>query len=121
MKSIDMRLWPCRCCGKHTINATFLVLLNRLDAALKEIGWKLRANSGYRCEQHNKNIGGVKNSRHKTGQAVDLSVVSPEFVTPKMLADFIDEKLGMPYRGGLGVYTWGVHVDIGHMSRWEGK
>jgi uncharacterized protein YcbK (DUF882 family) len=30
--------------------------------------------SGLRCEQHNANVGGVANSRHKTGRAMDFRI-----------------------------------------------
>lgn len=39
---------------------------------LFQLDW-LRINSGYRTEQHNKNIGGAKNSFHLYGKAADIS------------------------------------------------
>lgn len=38
--------------------------------------WKgvIVVNSGYRCEQLNKAVGGVKNSQHRLGEAADIKV-----------------------------------------------
>jgi len=37
-------------------------------------GQKLEVNSGYRCEKHNRKVGGSKTSSHLKGLAVDLEV-----------------------------------------------
>lgn len=34
----------------------------------------IHLNSAYRCEQHNKDVGGVRNSAHCRGNAVDISI-----------------------------------------------
>lgn len=122
LKHIDMRLYPCRCCGAAAITADFAALLRLLNDELEKKGWCVRVNSGYRCQKHNAKIGGHPNSRHKVGQAADLHPAFPETVTPSMLKQFIDERLGDAdgYNGGLGLYSWGVHIDIGKRSRWTG-
>ncbi len=38
-----------------------------------ELGVPVRVNSGYRCPEHNRNIGGSPNSQHMNGNAADLS------------------------------------------------
>jgi len=122
LKHIDMSLWPCRCCGVATISPEFATLLRTLNDALEIKGWAVRVNCGFRCPAHNQRVGGVTNSRHMTGEAVDLHPVHPSGVGPKMLMDFINEALGVEcdYKGGLGLYPWGVHMDIGKRSRWIG-
>ena len=51
-----------------------LVLLGMLDAARKHYGKAIKVNSGFRTESHNKKIGGVKNSSHLKGLAVDIHI-----------------------------------------------
>jgi len=36
-------------------------------------GNPLKINSGFRCQKHNDEVGGVKNSRHAMGMAIDIS------------------------------------------------
>lgn len=122
LKHVDMRLFPCRCCGQSHITAPFASILRALNEALEEKGWAVQVNSGYRCEKHNAKIGGHVRSRHMSGEAVDLDPLFPSGVTPAMLKQFINEKLGVncDYQGGLGLYTTFVHIDIGTRSRWNG-
>lgn len=70
--------------------------------------------SGVRCPQHNANVGGVYNSEHLYGRAADLhSAASPERM--KAIAEEV-----MGNTGGIGLYSWGIHVDTGKYSRWNG-
>ena len=70
--------------------------------------------SGVRCPKHNAEVGGVYNSEHLYGRAADLhSAASPERM--KAVAE---EVLGNT--GGIGLYSWGIHVDVGNYSRWNG-
>jgi uncharacterized protein YcbK (DUF882 family) len=122
LKHIDMRLYPCRCCGLSVTSPEFATILRGLDEALEEKGWCVRVNDGTRCPLHNAKVGGHPKSRHMSGQAVDLHPVFPEDLTPLQLKDFINSRMGIKgvYQGGLGLYSWGVHLDIGKTSRWNG-
>lgn len=53
-------------------NLTMLVE-NVLDKARIGIGAPIIVNSGYRCEELNKAVGGAKNSQHKKGEAADIT------------------------------------------------
>ncbi len=55
------------------MNQDFLDLLNK---ARERAGVPFRITSGYRSEQHNKDVGGVKNSSHRYGLAADISCVN---------------------------------------------
>ena len=46
--------------------------LQRLNTIREMYGHPIIISSGYRCEELNKAVGGVKDSKHKTGLAVDL-------------------------------------------------
>lgn len=88
------------------------------DEIRKRVGVPLTVNSGLRCKQHNAEVGGVPNSLHTTGQAVDLSgAISPSKLYA-IAQEVHAEKI--PGRGGLGLYGWGIHEDNGKYSRWNG-
>ena len=48
--------------------------VRKLDAMRETCGFAFRINSGYRSEEHNRNIGGVPNSSHKKFLAADVHV-----------------------------------------------
>ena len=48
-----------------------VALADRARAELKGAGF---VSSGLRCSQHNANVGGVSDSRHLTGKAIDLRI-----------------------------------------------
>lgn len=76
--------------------------------------------SGLRCPQHNASIpGAAANSEHTNGRAADLH---PRGKTPAQLYAIAEEVMAemIPGRGGLGLYSWGIHVDTGKYSRWNG-
>lgn len=88
------------------------------DEIRKRVGVPLTVNSGVRCKRHNAEVGGVPNSLHTTGQAVDLSGnISPARL--REIAEQVQAEM-VPGRGGLGLYSWGVHIDNGKKSRWNG-
>lgn len=74
--------------------------------------------SGVRCKEHNAEVGGVANSEHLYGRAADLhSILSPSDL--KKIAEEVTKEM-IPGRGGIGLYSWGIHVDVGKYSRWNG-
>ena len=80
--------------------------------------------SGYRTEQHNAAVGGVKASQHIQGRALDL--YPPEGATVGDLERAVLEVYqfdGGRIRG-IGIYPWGVHFDIrpsDRLHRWWGS
>ena len=50
---------------------------NVLDPLRIRYGKPIRVNSGYRCPQLNKAIGGAVNSQHMRGEAADITAGSP--------------------------------------------
>lgn len=74
--------------------------------------------SGVRCTVHNANVGGVSNSLHLYGKAADLhSSLAPQQL--KAIAEDVTAEM-IPGQGGIGLYSWGIHVDTGKYSRWNG-
>lgn len=65
-----------------------------LDPLRERYGKPIYVNSGYRCPALNKAVGGVANSQHLTGEAVDIDVHSKE--GNKELMRLIQE-MNLPY------------------------
>lgn len=91
------------------------------DEIRRRAGVPLNVNSGVRCTRHNADVGGVWNSPHLTGQAIDLAPIGGNISVARLqeIAEQVQAEK-MPGRGGLGRYEWGVHVDNGKYSRWNG-
>lgn len=114
----------CQCGGKYCngFPAEPIEETVRLaDEIRRRAGVPLNVNSGVRCKQHNADVGGVWNSLHLTGQAIDLAPIGGNISTTRLqeIAEQVQAEK-MPNRGGLGRYDWGVHIDNGKYSRWNG-
>ena len=87
------------------------------DEIRSRIGKPISINSGLRCKTHNANVGGVFNSQHLLGKAADLGC--PIGCTPAQMASIAETIIGNT--GGIGIYTWGIHIDTrSAKSRWNG-
>ncbi len=70
----------CKCskCKGKPIPPKVLVNLKivclELDEYREEIGKPIHVDSAYRCKEHNKAIGGVENSAHIFGYAIDVNI-----------------------------------------------
>ena len=94
-------------------------LANQLQIIRDRVNVPIKINSAYRCESHNKAIGGSKKSQHKLGLAADIVVKDK---TPDEVYDFINklQGLNMIENGGLGRYNTFTHFDIrGYNARWD--
>ena len=62
----------CKCgCGADDMNET---LIRVADRVREHFGKAITVSSGRRCSTHNSRVGGVSNSRHLSGKAMDFSV-----------------------------------------------
>ena len=67
---------------------------NILDPLRERYGKPITVNSGYRCPELNKAVGGSKTSQHMKGLAADITVGSPK--KNKVLFDLIKE-MDLPF------------------------
>lgn len=108
----------CQCGGKYCngfpvepAEAT----VRALDEIRRRLGVPVTISSGVRCASHNASVGGVSNSLHLYGLAADLH----SSAKPKEIQAVAEAVLGDT--GGIGRYSWGIHVDTrAPKARWLG-
>lgn len=105
------------CCSTVKIDEK---LVEYLQDIRDYFGSPVTITSGYRCEKHNKAVGGASGSRHTKGQAADIMVKG---VKPVHVAAYA-ESIGVK---GIGLYEteadgFFVHIDTRtNKSFWYGK
>lgn len=106
-----------KCCSEVKIDDKLVSFLQKIR---DHFGAALTINSGYRCETHNKNVGGASGSYHVKGQAADIVVKG---VKPADVAKYA-ESIGIK---GIGLYEtakdgYFVHIDTRtSKSFWYGQ
>ena len=109
--------FACQCgCGASNISHDLVKILEKIR---EHYGKPVRINSGVRCKTHNTRVGGAANSQHLStyGTAADISTISG--TTPSAMAAYVETL--MPNTGGIGIYPWGIHVDVRKVrARWNG-
>ena len=120
-KNFNISEFECKCgCEMPPeVYSNIIKLANQLQILRDIVSKPIKINSAYRCEKHNKKVGGVKNSQHLLGKAADIQVKGYK---PEILAGLIDELIydGHMLQGGIGVYNTFVHYDFRKTkARWD--
>lgn len=99
------------CCSSAKIDGK---LINYLQKIRNHFNSPVTINSAYRCDTHNKKVGGASNSYHTKGMAADIVVKDIE---PKEVAKYA-ESIGVL---GIGLYETFAHIDTrSKKSFWYG-
>jgi uncharacterized protein YcbK (DUF882 family) len=111
-KNFNRSEFACKCsCGFAAVD---IELVGLLEEVREKFG-PVKINSGCRCMDHNRKVGGALNSEHTRGIAVDFVVPG---VSPQVVADHLREKY--PGRYGIGEYQSWVHLDVRtRFARWK--
>lgn len=94
----------CSCCMKHSMDDDFMTLI---EVIREELDLPMDVESGYRCPDYNKIIGGSKGSWHMKGRAIDIRRPSGAY-TWKIVK--LAQKHGIR---GIEVGTNHIHLDNG--------
>lgn len=82
-------------------------LIRTADRLRKHFGVPVLVSSGLRCQTHNANVGGVANSRHVSGKAMDFCVTGK---TAAAVLEFVQQQPEIRYAYAIdGQY---VHMDV---------
>ena len=114
-KNFSRKEFECKCgCGLCNPSPRLVQALQKLRDL---IGRPITITSAHRCPKHNAKVGGVPNSQHVQGIAVDIQVKG---MTPKEIAKCA-ETIKDFYAGGIGIYKTFVHLDVRtKQARWNG-
>lgn len=105
------------CCSSVLIDTDLVKILQQIR---DHFGKPVTINSGYRCANHNRTVGGSSGSKHTQGMAADISVKD---IAPADVAKFA-ESIGVE---GIGLYEtkkdgYFVHIDTRtKKSFWYGQ
>lgn len=106
----DKREFACKCSGKYCNGYPTEMkekVVKVADRARRHFGKQATISSGLRCNQHNANVGGVSNSRHKAGKAIDFCIVGKS--SSQVLA-YVQKQPEIRYAYAIdGSY---VHMDV---------
>lgn len=77
-KNFELSEFACKCCGQtpDPNDHEFRYFVSILQEVRDLCKFPLKIVSGYRCEKHNKKVGGVKDSSHLKGIAVDIEITN---------------------------------------------
>jgi uncharacterized protein YcbK (DUF882 family) len=87
-------------------------------------GLPLRVGSAYRTESWNRKVGGSARSQHVQGRALDIYPSRGNTNVDLLLVVMDVARRGDSKIKGIGLYPWGVHVDIRpgtRLARWGGS
>ena len=103
----------CKCgnCEPIPMDPTLLEILEDLEDTFG----RANINSAYRCPDHNKAVGGSKNSQHLYGKALDLWF---DGTPPNHVAAYLERMYPKNY--GIGRYNTFTHIDSRKgKARWD--
>ena len=109
IKYFDRDEFKCKC-GKYCNGFPVEMqekLIRVADRVRGHFGASARVSSGVRCETHNANVGGVANSRHKLGKAMDFRI---EGKAAKEVLEYVQKQSDIRY--AYAIDSQYVHMDI---------
>ena len=109
----------CDCKMPDDVYKNIQELAENLQIIRDQLQEPIKINSAYRCENHNRKIGGTSKSQHLKGKAADIVVKN---LTPDEVVNALDnlQQGGFIKSGGLGRYDTFTHIDIrGTQARWD--
>lgn len=110
IKHFKKEEFACKCGGKYCKGYPVepqLKLIRVADTIREKAGREAVVTSGIRCQKHNANVGGVSNSRHLSGKAMDFRIEG--WTSTKLLAEV---KKHSEIRYAYAIDGQHVHMDI---------
>ena len=120
-ENFNLSEFQCKCGCKmpYTVEKNIIELADNLQILRDHLNKPINPTNGFRCDTHNKSVGGVKNSQHILGKAADIKVKGVE---PNEIANLVEHLMenDVITKGGVGRYNSFTHIDIrGYNARWD--
>jgi len=114
----------CSCCQRIRLVTEFWECVALLEEMRIDLGFPIDIVSGYRCKDHNKEVGGAADSMHMLFAADSRPLSMPDesdaIWNAKMHSMWHWAERRMPDTGGIGIYNSWVHIDTRqNRSRWD--
>lgn len=110
IKYFDRKEFKCKCgnvyCNGYPAEPKEK-LVRVADRVREHFGSPATVSSGLRCKQHNANVGGVTNSRHLTGKAMDFRIKGK---TAAQVLAYVQQQSEIRY--AYAIDSQFVHMDI---------
>jgi len=125
-KNLSRIEFKCPCgCGFDTVDfdLPYLIqgIVDHFQRRNQEMDIRVRINSGARCVEHNKAVGGGDKSQHLYGKAADMVIydkLSGKDIHADDVADYLEEKYNTSK--GIGRYNGRTHIDCRpNKARWD--
>ena len=126
-KNFNRREFECHCgCGFDTVDFELVTVLEDVrahfnDLCTEQVNIAIEITGPNRCPEHNRNVGGAKDSMHTQAKAVDIKVWRKwhtDQVDPVEVAEYLENKY--PGKYGIGRYVNRTHIDVRPTrARWE--
>ncbi len=100
---LDLKQFVCPDCGACKMDSRFMNCLSTIQFGMGE---PLIIDSGFRCANHNSDIGGSPKSQHLLGLAADISCMS---AAKRYLLIMLAVRNGI---SGIGIAKDFVHLDL---------
>ena len=118
--NFNLEEFECKCGCKmpEFVKKNVIELADNLQV-LRDVVGRLDPTNGYRCKDHNADVGGSVNSQHLKGKAADIK---SKTLSPSEIATITDDLMKNESftLGGVGIYNTFTHVDIrGTRARWS--
>lgn len=118
--------FACPDCGMYKIAVKLLEGVERirekLGVPVRVVNPAAPGGQGYRCKRYAlalaaRNSQASSKTKHNDGTAADINAAFSR-TTPSKLKQ-IAESIPQFRDGGIGTYSWGIHVDLGPKRRWS--
>jgi uncharacterized protein YcbK (DUF882 family) len=113
-KHFNRSEFACNCPDNCGFSAVDVDLLSVLESVREKFG-PVIMHCACRCLKYNRELGSKDTSQHVKGLAADFHINGVE---PEKMAYWLNERY--PNSLGIGIYKWGVHVDVRKKrARWN--
>lgn len=118
--------FACPCCGVYKVHTKLLegleIIRSKLGVPMRIVNPASPGGQGYRCKKYALALAArhphaSATTKHNDGTAADINAAFSNTTTQKLYE--LAEAVPQFKNGGIGQYSWGIHVDLGPKRRWN--